>query len=286
MNPKLTKSRLDLNGIPRRQTMQSETSSESTASSGSSLRHVRDQNQKSNNDWNSDKLWMASDMDLIALETQLATQYSSEMRKVSKHLKTHRVLKEMTGILTESSTKWELLGKSYSNQQIIVKFYHPMTGFCQNDEKRTLIMDDRRFRSKFLALDSSARKYEVFWTDKEAANLIRISKVKSINCPQLIHNQDNVIITTVVGKYGQTLNSLDSKTTTKAEWYSIYEQTVDLMVNIWKDCDLCPINFNATKLTLIGDQIYLLSFADFVHKLHQNSSDYLLRSCLNIIRVS
>ncbi|XP_071041184.1 serine/threonine-protein kinase RIO3 [Parasteatoda tepidariorum] len=141
------------------------------------------------------------------------------------------------------------------------------------------IKDDHRFKYRFSK--QNPRKVIHMWAEKEMRNLLRM-KEANISCPEVIALKKHVLVMTFIGKDMLPAPKLRDVDLPFEDMTIIFEQTVDIMKDMYTKCKLVHADFSEYNLLWYEDKTWVIDVSQAVEITHPRSLEYLLRDCTNI----
>ncbi|XP_021960139.1 serine/threonine-protein kinase RIO3 [Folsomia candida] len=146
------------------------------------------------------------------------------------------------------------------------------------------IRDDYRFKDRFSK--QNPRKVIHLWAEKEMHNLVRISKA-GIPCPAVVVLKKHILVLSFIGSDSKPAPKLkDVKFPIGGDeddlLLSAYNQTVDMMIRLYKQCNLVHADLSEYNILWHENKCYVIDVSQSVEPSHPNALEFLYRDCFNI----
>jgi len=146
------------------------------------------------------------------------------------------------------------------------------------------IKDDYRFKDRFSK--QNPRKVIHLWAEKEMHNLNRIAKA-GIPCPKVVLLKKHILILEFIGEDMKAAPMLKevkfAKNEDDAELTSAYNQAIDILTRLYKECKLIHADFSEYNLLWHQGKCYVIDVSQAVEPAHPHGLEFLYRDCVNII---
>lgn len=127
------------------------------------------------------------------------------------------------------------------------------------------------------------------WAEKEMHNLVRISKA-GIPCPAVVVLKKHILVLSFIGSDSKPAPKLkDVKFPIGGDeddlLLSAYNQTVDMMIRLYKQCNLVHADLSEYNILWHENKCYVIDVSQSVEPSHPNALEFLYRDCFNIANV-
>lgn len=141
------------------------------------------------------------------------------------------------------------------------------------------IADDYRFKDRYKHLNP--QKIVKLWAEKEMHNLIKMRSC-DIPCPEAIILKKHVLIMSFIGKDSVPAPKLKDAKLNETQLKSAYEQSLQILSDLYKKCNLIHADFNAFNLLWHEDRLCVIDVSQSVEIIHPLGLEFLLRDCRNV----
>lgn len=162
-------------------------------------------------------------------------------------------------------------------REYALKVYKTTLNEFQNRDQ--YIREDHRFRDRFGK--QNPRKIIHMWAEKEMRNLSRMMKA-NIPCPEVIILKKHVLVMSFIGTDTRPAPKLKDVQLPFDVMTLIYEQTVEIMKKLYKDCSLVHADMSEYNLLWHQDLIWVIDVSQSVEITHPRALNFLIRDCTNI----
>lgn len=197
----------------------------------------------------------------------------------------NQVLEQVNGIVSTGKEAIILhanCDSMYEGELILPKecaikiFKTTLNEFKQRDR---YIKDDYRFKDRFSKQNN--RVVISMWAEKEMHNLIRMKKC-GINCPEVIVLKKNMLLMSFIGENNFAAPKLKNAILSDAEVILAYEEVVDIMCKLFRECKLVHADLSEYNILWHEDKCWLIDVAQSVEPGHPSALEFLMRDCDNI----
>jgi len=155
------------------------------------------------------------------------------------------------------------------------------TTLAEYKHRLEYIRNDYRFGERVKNMND--RKFVHQWAEKEMHNLMRMHQ-NNIPCPKVILVKKHVILMSFIGKNSIPAPQLrQAKLTTKNQQIA-YQQTIDLMKDLFQKCNLVHGDLSEYNLLWFENKIYVIDVSQSVEPTHPSAMNMLWRDCQNIYK--
>lgn len=119
------------------------------------------------------------------------------------------------------------------------------------------------------------------WAERGFKNLKRLRKA-NINCPDAISLKKHVLVMTFLGSDSCPAPQLKEAKLEGDQLRRSYEQVVDIMTRMYKECDLIHGDLSEYNLLWYNDQVYVIDVSQSMFTSHPNANGFLFRDCKNV----
>lgn len=117
-------------------------------------------------------------------------------------------------------------------------------------------------------------------------NLSRIGRA-GIPCPSVVVLKKHILVLSFIGSDCKPAPKLkDVKFEDDEELISAYNQTVDMMIRLYKQCSLVHADLSEYNILWHEGKCVVIDVSQSVEPNHPNSLEFLYRDCCNIANVS
>lgn len=141
------------------------------------------------------------------------------------------------------------------------------------------IRDDYRFKDRYKHLNP--QKIVKLWAEKEMHNLMKMRK-NGIPCPDVVMLKKHVLIMSFIGVDSVPAPKLKDALLDEKETQSAYEQSVQLIRDLYNRCNLVHADFSQFNLLWFEQKVWVIDVAESVEPTHPMGLEFLLRDCTNI----
>ncbi|XP_054707436.1 serine/threonine-protein kinase RIO3-like [Uloborus diversus] len=166
--------------------------------------------------------------------------------------------------------------ESVSTEFAIKVFKTTLNEFQNRDQ---YIRDDHRFRYRFGK--QNPRKVIHMWAEKEMRNLQRMRQA-DLPCPEVIALKKHVLVMSFIGKERLPAPKLKDVDLPFADMTILYEQTLEIMCNLYTKCKLIHADLSEYNLLWHDDKVWVIDVSQAVEITHPLAQEFLLRDCTNI----
>jgi len=121
------------------------------------------------------------------------------------------------------------------------------------------------------------------WAEKEMHNLNRMRK-SGIACPEVLLLKKHILVMTFIGKDGRAAPTLKNVQFSPELFDNIWNQTVALMVKLYKECDLIHADLSEYNLMWHENKLWCIDVSQAVRITHPMAYRFLWRDCNNICK--
>ncbi|KPM04273.1 serine/threonine-protein kinase RIO3-like protein [Sarcoptes scabiei] len=121
------------------------------------------------------------------------------------------------------------------------------------------------------------------WAEKEMHNLNRMRNY-GILCPEVLFLKKHILIMKFIGKDGRSAPTLKNLIFNEELFENIWDQTVQLMIRLYRDCDLIHADLSEFNLLWHEDKLWCIDVSQAVRTTHLMSHRFLWRDCVNICK--
>lgn len=141
------------------------------------------------------------------------------------------------------------------------------------------INGDNRFKNHFGK--QNPRKIIHIWAEKEMRNLLRM-KEADIPCPNVVTLKKHVLVMSFIGDNMIPAPKLKDVDLSFTDMTIVYEQTIDIMKNLYLKCKLVHADLNEYNLLWHDDKVWVIDVSQAVEITHPQAVEFLLRDCVNV----
>ncbi|BFZ11374.1 hypothetical protein BsWGS_14413 [Bradybaena similaris] len=151
-------------------------------------------------------------------------------------------------------------------------------------------MNEFKTRSKYIAGDhrlskdvfkkQNPRKVIKIWAEKEFMNLRRMRRQK-IPCPTPLTLKKHVLAMSCIGGENPAPKLKEVRLSTQ-DMQDAYEQTVQIIKGLYKDCGLVHADLSEYNLLWLKGKVWIIDVSQSVEIENATSNDFLLRDCQNV----
>lgn len=120
------------------------------------------------------------------------------------------------------------------------------------------------------------------WAERGFKNL-KLLRRYGINCPDAISLKKNVLVMTFLGSDAHPAPQLKDAKLGGTQLRNSYEQTIDIMERMYKNCELVHGDLSEYNLLWHNEQVYVIDVSQSMFASHPNANNFLYRDCKNII---
>ena len=108
-----------------------------------------------------------------------------------------------------------------------------------------------------------------------------------IACPEVLLLKKHILVMSFIGKDGCPAPTLKNLLFTEELFKDIWRQTVDLMVKLYKECNLIHADLSEFNLlfSVTENKLYCIDVSQAVRSTHPMAHRFLWRDCNNIYKV-
>lgn len=173
---------------------------------------------------------------------------------------------------------WSGLPESESpSPEFAIKVFKTTLNEFQNRDQ--YIKDDYRFKNRFGK--QNPRKVIHMWAEKEMRNLLRM-KEADIPCPDVVTLKKHVLVMSFIGDNMLAAPKLKDVDLPFADMTLMYEQTIDIMKNLFLKCKLVHADLSEYNLLWHNEKVWVIDVSQAIEITHPRSMEFLLRDCTNI----
>lgn len=121
------------------------------------------------------------------------------------------------------------------------------------------------------------------WAEKEMHNLNRMRK-NGIACPEVVLLKKHILIMSFIGKDGRAAPTLKNLMFSPELVEKVWNQTVSLMVKLYRECDLIHADLSEYNLMWHENKLWCIDVSQAVRITHPMSFRFLWRDCTNICK--
>merc|ERR1719495_527087 len=164
-------------------------------------------------------------------------------------------------------------------KECVVKVFKTTLNEFKTREK--YIKDDYRFRSRFSK--QNPRKVIHMWAEKEMRNLVKMAR-HGIHVPEAVMLKKHVLLMSFIGQEGVPAPKLRDVDFTQnyADLEIAYDQVVDMMTRLYKDCHLVHADLSEYNILWQDGQAWFIDVSQAVEPNHPCGLEFLYRDCTNV----
>jgi len=164
-------------------------------------------------------------------------------------------------------------------KECVLKIFKTTLNEFKTREK--YIKDDYRFRSRFSK--QNPRKVIHMWAEKEMRNLVKMAR-HGINVPEAVMLKKHVLLMSFIGQEGVPAPKLRDVDFTQnyADLEIAYDQVVDMMTRLYKDCHLVHADLSEYNILWQDGQAWFIDVSQAVEPNHPCGLEFLYRDCTNV----
>ena len=144
------------------------------------------------------------------------------------------------------------------------------------------IANDYRFKDRYKHLNP--QKIVRLWAEKEMHNLMKMKK-NGIRCPDVVMLKKHLLIMSFIGTDNKPASKLKDADLNQEQLKSAYEQSVQLVKDLYTKCNLVHADLNQFNLLWHENQVWCVDVSQSVEPVHPMGFEFLLRDCSNIHKV-
>jgi len=164
-------------------------------------------------------------------------------------------------------------------KECVIKVFKTTLNEFKTREK--YIKDDYRFRSRFSK--QNPRKVIHMWAEKEMRNLVKMAR-HGIHVPEAVMLKKHVLLMSFIGSDGAPAPKLRDVDFSEnyADLEIAYEQVVDMMTRLYKDCHLVHADLSEYNILWQDGQAWFIDVSQAVEPNHPCGLEFLYRDCTNV----
>lgn len=120
------------------------------------------------------------------------------------------------------------------------------------------------------------------WAERGFKNL-KLLRRANINCPDAISLKKHVLVMSFLGLDAAPSPQLKEARLDEDQLRSSYEQVVDIMERMYKECDLIHGDLSEYNLLWHNNQVFVIDVSQSMFTSHPNANSFLYRDCKNIL---
>lgn len=120
------------------------------------------------------------------------------------------------------------------------------------------------------------------WAERGFKNL-KLLRRENINCPDAISLKKHVLVMSFLGSNASPSPQLKDAHLDDTQLRNSYEQVVDIMCRMYKNCELIHGDLSEYNLLWHQDQVYVIDVSQSMFSSHPNANFFLYRDCENIL---
>lgn len=183
--------------------------------------------------------------------------------------------KEATVFYAEAGKTQEIL----IPKELAIKVFKTTLNEFKTREK--YIAEDYRFKDRFKHLNP--QKIVKLWAEKEMHNLMKMRRA-GIRCPDVVILKKHVLIMSFVGKNNIAAPKLKDATLNDQELKIAYDQSIQLVTDLYNKCNLVHADFNQFNTLWHEDNVWVIDVSQSVEPIHPMGLEFLLQDCTNIYK--
>lgn len=120
------------------------------------------------------------------------------------------------------------------------------------------------------------------WAERGFKNL-KLLRRANINCPDAISLKKHVLVMSFLGKDASPSPQLREANLNESQLKRSYEQSIDIMEKMYKQCDLIHGDLSEYNLIWHNDELFVIDLSQSMFSSHPNANIFLYRDCKNIL---
>lgn len=120
------------------------------------------------------------------------------------------------------------------------------------------------------------------WAERGFKNL-KILRKHGINCPEAISLKKHVLVMSFIGTDASPSPQLRNASLNELQLRKAYEQVLDIMVRMYRDCQLIHGDLSEYNLLWHDDTVYVIDVSQSMFCSHPGANRFLYRDCKNIL---
>lgn len=120
------------------------------------------------------------------------------------------------------------------------------------------------------------------WAERGFKNL-KLLRSANIDCPEAISLKKHVLVMTFLGSNAKPSPQLKNADLTEDQLRRSYEQVIDIMERMYRQCDLIHGDLSGYNLIWHNEKVYVIDVSQSMFTSHPNANAFLYRDCKNIL---